>query len=378
MTAQASQLKGPAVFLAQGFGKKNWTSLAECAATAASLGYKGLQAHLWNGGPIDLELAAGSEAYCDGKQAEATKAGCPIVELANHCDWQLVRCAPCYLKLHQWPAPKHLHGNHVALSEWGANRAKLSVAAAHNFGFKKVGGFSGTSIFHLVYPWPQRPAGLVAAAFNALAAAWLPIFDYADKLGVDVCFELHPGEDLMDGNTFNMFLRYIKNHPRCNILLDLSHKVLAGMTNRHMLGFINTNAARIKMFHVKDGEFNPTDGGGVYDGYQDWGKRAGRFRSTGDGQIDYASVFTLLQSLGLDLWATLEWEDCAGKGWAQGVREGAQYIKAWMDGTNPPARTEPEKTDDGAFDDFAKSTVDTELIAEIIGIPVSQVNTVAA
>lgn len=253
-----TSVKGPAVFLAQGYGKANWKTLKECATTAASLDYKGLQAHLWNGGPVDLELAAGSKAYCEDLQAIASGAGCPIVELANHCDWQLVRCAPAYLKLHQWPAPEHLHGNATALAEWASTRAKMSVAAARNFGFDRVGGFSGTSIFHLVYPWPQRPKGLVEAAFRALAKAWLPIFDYAEKLGVDVCFELHPGEDLMDGDTFNQFLSYIKHHSRCNILLDLSHMVLGGMTNRHMLGFISTNKDRIRMFHVKDGEFIPT------------------------------------------------------------------------------------------------------------------------
>lgn len=368
-------LKGPGVFLAQGWGKPGWQTLEESARTAASLGYRGLQCHLWNGGPIDLELAAASTAYCDKLQDVATKAGCPIVELANHCDWQLVRCAPAYLKLHQWPAPKSIHGNAVALAAWGQQRAKLSVAAAKNFGFSRVGGFSGSSIFHLVYPWPQRPKGLVEAAYHALSKAWMPVFDFADQLDVDVCFELHPGEDLMCGGTFNAFLPYVKNHPRCNILMDLSHMVLAGMKMTQMLGFITANAGRIKMAHIKDGEFVPTPEGGVYSSYYPWNKRQGRFRSLGDGQIDYAAVIALLQSLGLDLWAILEWEDCAGKGWNQGVREGAKFIQAWMDGTEAPAQTPAEASSD-VFDDFAGGGEDFDLLSEILGIPKGDVEVI--
>lgn len=369
------RLKGPSIFIAQGLGKEGWKNLRECAATAASLGYKGLQVPLWNGGPIDLAKAAKSKDYCDEQQGIATEAGCPIVELANHCDTQLVRCTTPYGRLHRWPAPAHIEGVR-ALGEWAQQRAKMSATAARNFGLDRFAAFSGSSMFHLVYPWPQRPAGLVEAAFNALADAWMPVFEHADELGVDVCFELHPGEDLMDGSTFSRFLPYVNEHPRCKILLDLSHMALAGMRNDNMLDFIRNHQDRIGMFHVKDGEFNPNADGGVYGGYNNWADRPGRFRSLGDGQIDYSSVFGLLKQLDLDLWATLEWECCV-KGWKQGSREGAQYIQAWIDGTQQPARTEAEEHSDGAFDDFAKANVDTKLLAWILGIPESEVNTEA-
>lgn len=371
----SSNLKGPGVFLAQGWGKPGWQTLEECARTAASLGYRGLQCHLWNGGPINTELAATSKAYCDDMQAVATNAGCPIVEVANHCDTQLVRCTPAYLKMHSWPAPKHLHGNPAALAEWAANRAKLSVAAAANFGFKNVAAFSGTGMFHTMYPWPQRPKGLVTAGYHALAKAWRPILDFADLHDVTVRFEIHPGEDLHDGDSFEQWLPYVKHHSRAGILLDLSHFVLSGMRMTHMLGYINQWKDRIGMFHVKDGEFQPTPGGGVYGGFNDWRKRPSRFRSLGDGQIDYPAVFALLQTLGLDLWATVEWE-CAFKPWNQGVSEAAKYVEAWMNGTEPPAKTEPEVSSD-TFDDFAGGGgEDVDLLAEILGIPRGEVELV--
>lgn len=373
------RLQGPAVFLAQGYGKKGWKTLEECAHSAAELGYRGMQVQLWNGGPIDLEKAAASPAYCDELQGIATRAGCPIVSLANHCDTQLVQLAPQDAKLHAWPAPAELRGNVKGLREWAHRRALLSVDATANFGFDRFAAFSGSSIFDRIYPWPQRPAGLVEAAFNLLASAWLPVFEAAEKRNVNVCFELHPGEDLMDGDTFNRFLPYVEHHPRCCILLDLSHMVLAGMTNRNMLDFIEENSGRIRMFHVKDGEFVPTAGGGAYGSFNPWNKRQGRFRSTGDGQIDYAGVFEKLRQKATDIdWAVLEWEDCAGKGWRQGVREGAQYIQAWLDGRTPPAQTAAEPHDDGAFDDFAQADVDRDLIAELLGIYPQEVNTTAA
>lgn len=378
MNVSSGGLKGPAIFLAQGWKKPGWTTLEECARTAASLGYKGLQGFLWGGGPIDVELAAQSTTYCEDIQATATGAGCSIVELADHCDSQLVSCSPTYARLHAWPAPEAIRRDRKAVKEWAQERAKNVVRATRNFGFDRVAMFSGTYLFPFLYPWPQRPQGLVEAGFNALAKDWLPILDLADQLGVDLCYELHPGEDLMCGDTFNRFLPYVKNHPRCKILLDLSHMVLAGMKMEHMLSYIDSNAARIGMMHVKDGELCPNGGGAVYSGYNSWPKRQSRFRSLGDGQISYAEVFALLKQLGLDLWATVEWEDCAGKGWAQGVREGAAYVQAWLDGTAEPAQTGPEPGATETFDDFASTgSPDVELIADLLGLDPADVNTTA-
>jgi sugar phosphate isomerase/epimerase len=372
---QASTIKGPAIFLAQGYGKPGWSTLAECAKTAGSLGYKGMQVQLWKGGPIDLNNAATSAEYCQEQQGIATEAGCPIVELANHCDTQLVVCGQAYFPLHKGLAPEALRGSPSDVAEWALGRAKKSASAARNFGFDTVAAFSGTSIFHTVYPWPQRPAGLVEAAMNHLASSWMPAFDHAKELGVKYCFELHPGEDLMDGTTFEMFLQYVKDHVACCILLDLSHFALAAMAKKAMLAYIKKFKDRIKMMHVKDGEFFSNENGGVYGGYLPWHKRQGRFRSLGDGQIDYQAVFDLVgRELGLDLCSTVEWEDCAGKGWKQGVREGVDYVNAWTNQTQEPQQTSAEAHEDGAFDDFAATDCDAVLIGELLGIPTQDVN----
>jgi len=367
------RLKGPSVFLAQGFGKEGWKTLRECAQTAASLNYRGLQLPLWEKGLVDLAQAAKSKGYCQDLQGTATAAGCPIVEVANHCGTQLARVSPPYANLHRWVAPKSLEGI-KALTKWGQQQGLLSVTGRHTSRAAPVAGFRAWWCFHTCSAWRQRPAGLGEAAFNLLAEAWMPVFEKGEELGVDVCFELHPGEDLMDGASFSRFLRHVGNHKRCNILLDLSHMVVSGMTQENLLDFIRKYQDRIRMFHVKDAEFNPNADGGVYGGYLDWAERPARFRSLGDGQIDYAAVFELLKELDLDLWSTLEWECCV-KGWKQGVREGAQYIQAWIDGTAQPERTEAESHSEGAFDDFAKGNVNKKVIGQILGIPESEVNT---
>lgn len=131
------------------------------------------------------------------------------------------------------------------------------------------------------YPWPPHNRQRFEEAFLELARRWRPILDRFDHHGVDVCFEIHPGEDLHDGVTFERFLALVDNHPRCNILYDPSHLLLQQMD---YLGFIDVYHSRIKAFHVKDAEYHASSRSGVYGGYQPWLDRAGRFRSLGTGR----------------------------------------------------------------------------------------------
>ena len=122
---------------------------------------------------------------------------------------------------------------------------------------------------------------------------------------MNLCYEIHPGEDLHDGVTFERFLEAVNGHERANILYDPSHFVLQQLD---YLDFIDIYHERIKMFHVKDAEFNPDGRSGVYGGYQDWIDRAGRFRSLGDGQIDFRGVFSKLAQYDYEGWG------CPGMG----------------------------------------------------------------
>ena len=198
----------------------------------------------------------------------------------------------------------------------------LAARASRKLGLNAHATFSGALLWHTVYPWPQRPEGLVETGFAELAARWLPILDHAEENGVDLCYEIHPGEDLHDGVSYEMFLERTGNHARANMLYDPSHYVLQALD---YLDNIDIYHGRIRMFHVKDAELNPTGRQGVYSGYQGWTDRAGRFRSLGDGQVDFGAVFSKMAANDFDGWAVVEWECCL-KHPEDGAREGAAFV----------------------------------------------------
>lgn len=349
-----AEMKGPAIFLAQFIGDEApFNSLENMAKWAAELGYKGIQVPTNDPRFIDLEKAATDQAYCDELKATCESVGVAITELSTHLQGQLVAVHPAYDELFDNFAPAELHGKPKARTEWAINQLKLAAKASQNLGLKAHATFSGALLWHLVYPWPQRPAGLVEQGFAELAKRWKPILDAFDEAGVDVCYEIHPGEDLHDGATFERFLKAVDYHPRANILFDPSHFVLQQLD---YLDFIDRYHDRIKMFHVKDAEFNATGRSGVYGGYEDWVDRPGRFRSLGDGQVDFKGIFSKLTQYGFDGWAVLEWECCL-KDSTQGAAEGAPFICEHMITRSKYA-----------FDDFAGASSSETRNKRILGL----------
>jgi sugar phosphate isomerase/epimerase len=347
-------IKGPAIFLAQFMGDQApFNSLESICRWAASLGYVGVQIPTWDSRLIDLEKAAQSKDYCDDLRGRVEACGVQITELSTHLQGQLVAVHPAYDLMFDAFAPEHLRGNPSARTEWAVQTMKNAAKASQNLGLDAHATFSGALIWHTIYPWPQRPKGLVEAGFRELANRWRPILNAFDEAGVDLCYEIHPGEDLHDGATFERFLAAVDNHPRCNILYDPSHFVLQQLD---YLQYIDFYHERIKMFHVKDAEFNATGRSGVYGGYQDWIDRPGRFRSLGDGQVDFSSIFSKLAQYNYRGWAVLEWECCI-KDAEQGAAEGAPFIEDHI-----------IQVTERAFDDFAGGAIDEELIKKIIGL----------
>jgi sugar phosphate isomerase/epimerase len=347
-------IKGPAIFLAQFAGDAEpFNSLSGLARWAAGLGYRGVQIPAWDGRLIDLAKAASSKTYCDEIKGVLADAGLAVTELATHLQGQLVAAHPAYDEMLDGFAPASVHGNPAARQAWAVEQMKLAAKASQNLGLTAHATFSGALAWPFLYPFPQRPAGLIETAFDELAKRWTPILDAFDAAGVDVCYEIHPSEDLFDGATFEMFLERVKNHPRANLLYDPSHFVLQQLD---YLQYIDIYHERIKMFHVKDAEFNPTGRQGVYSGYQPWVDRAGRFRSLGDGQVDFSAIFSKLTQYGFDGWAVLEWE-CCMKHPEQGAAEGAPFIQDHI-----------IRVTEKAFDDFAGAGTDLAANRRILGI----------
>jgi sugar phosphate isomerase/epimerase len=347
-------IKGPAIFLAQFAGDQApFNSLAGIARWAADLGYLGVQIPSWDARLFDLAKAAGSDADCDEVKGTLADAGVALTELSSHLQGQLVAVHPAYdVSFDAFAAPQ-VRGNPQARQEWAVEQMHLAAKASRRLGLASHVSFSGALAWPYLYPWPPRPAGLIETAFDELARRWKPILDAFDEAGVDVGYELHPGEDLIDGVTFEMFLQRVGNHPRCHINYDPSHFLLQQLD---YLGFIDVYHERIKAFHVKDAELNPTPSQGVYSGFQSWTDRAGRFRSLGDGQVDFVGIFSKLAAYNYDSWAVLEWECCL-KHPEDGAREGAPFIADHI-----------IRVTEAAFDDFAAGTADDAANRRMLGI----------
>lgn len=349
-----NQIKGPAIFLAQFISDgAPFNTLEGLAKWASGKGYKALQMPTLNPEIFDLKQAAENQDYCEQIKATLAQFGLEISELSTHIQGQLIAVHPAYDLLMDQFAPEAVKGNSSARTEWATNELMLAARASANLGLNAHATFSGSLMWPYVYPWPQRPQGLVEQGFAELAKRWLPILDEFDKAGVDVCYELHPGEDLFDGTSFEYFLESVNHHPRANVLYDPSHMLLQGMD---YIGFIDRYHSRIKAFHVKDAEFRPSASQGVYGGYAGWTERAGRFRSLGDGQIDFVQIFSKLTQYGFDGWAVLEWECCL-KDSEQGAAEGAPFISQHL-----IHRTEK------AFDDFASGSQQDDLNNNLLGL----------
>ncbi len=347
-------VKGPAIFLAQfAADAAPFNSFAAICEWAGSLGYEGVQIPSWDARLFDLAKAASSKTYCDEVSGIAASHGLAITELSTHLQGQLVAVNPAYDEAFDAFAPKETHGRPRERQKWAVEQLLMAAKASRRLGLEAHATFSGALAWPYVYPWPQRAPGLIETAFAELARRWRPILDAFDEEDVDVAFEIHPGEDIFDGTTFERFLEALKGHKRCNILYDPSHFVLQQLDH---LAFLDIYHERIKAFHAKDAEFNPTGRQGVYSGYSPWVERAGRFRSLGDGQVDFSGIFSKLAQYGYSSWAVLEWECCL-KHPEDGAREGAEFIRRHI-----------VRVTEKAFDDFAGGATDKKQIERALGL----------
>ena len=347
-------VKGPGIFLAQ-FASDNapFNTLAGMAQWAAGLGFVGVQIPSWDARLFDLKQAASSQTYCDEILGVVSQAGLRVTELSTHLQGQLVATHPAYDTAFADFAPAGLSSDPKGRQAWAVEQLLYAAKASQRMGLTAHATFSGALAWPFFYPWPQRPAGLIDAAFLELGKRWLPILNAFDEAGVDVCYELHPGEDLHDGVTFERFLAAVHGHNRANILYDPSHMILQQMD---YLGFLDVYHDRIRAFHVKDAEYRPNARSGVYGGYQDWIDRPGRFRSLGDGQIDFSAIFSKMAQYDYPGWAVLEWECCL-KHPEAGAAEGAKFIKEKI-----------IRVTDRAFDDFAGAAADAAKNNRILGL----------
>ncbi|SFZ90928.1 Sugar phosphate isomerase/epimerase [Flaviramulus basaltis] len=347
-------IKGPAIFLAQFMDDKEpFNSLDGLCKWASDLGYKGIQIPTLDKSIIDLDIAADSQTYCDSFKGKINSYGLEITELSTHIQGQLVAVHPAHDIMFDVFVPKALQGKPKERTAWATDQMHKAAKTSKRLGLNAHATFSGSLLWPYVHPWPQQPKGLIELGFKELADRWKPILNTFEDNGVDVCYEVHPVEDIHDGDTFERFLEATGNHKAVNILYDPSHFVLQQLD---YIKYIDHYHEFIKAFHVKDSEFNPSGKKGTFGGYNDWKNRAGRYRSLGDGQVDFKKVFSKLTEYGCDVWAVLEWE-CVIKSPEQGAREGVDFIQnRIIEVTNK------------RFDDFAGGESDEKQLKKILGL----------
>lgn len=345
-------IKGPGIFLAQFVrDEAPFNSLKGLAEWVSGIGYKGVQIPSWDASLFDLDKAAESKGYCDEIRGVLDQYGLVPIELGSYLQGQVLAFHPAYEAGFKPFYPDGLQGK--AITEWATDKLMKSVKASVNLGTTNISAMSGGFAWHMIYPWPQRPDGLIDESFTELAKRWRPILDFAKENGVTFGYELHPGSDLYDGATYELFLEKTDTHEAACLTYDPSHFLLQQLDYTK---FIELYHDRIRAFHVKDAEFRPDGRVGVYGGYQGWTGRAGRFRSLGDGQVDFKRIFSLLTQFGYDGWAILEWECCI-KSPAQGAAEGAPFIQDHI-----------IEATEVAFDDFAGGETDRELNRRMLGL----------
>lgn len=349
-----SQIEGPGLMLSQFIGETApFNSLEGIARWAHGLGFRGLQVPVHDPGILDVAALAQSAAKARDTVARLAGIGMVISELAAHRAGHLMAVNPAFDQIADAFSPKAHHGNPAGRQADAERTMFLAIQAAKNLGVHKLVTFSGALVWPFFYPWPPPPAGLIERGFDELAARWRPVVEHAADHGVDLLFELHPGEDVHDGVTFAMFLERLQGHSAVKILFDPSHMLVQHMD---YLGFIDHWAPRIGGFHVKDAEFIKSAQSGVYGGFAEWRDRPGRFRSPGDGQVDFKGIFSRLAHAGYAGWAVLEWE-CALKSPEQGAREGAAFIRDHI--IQPSSRI---------FDAALRRPADRALLDSILGI----------
>ncbi len=347
-------IKGPGLFLAQ-FAQDTapHNSLMAMAQWAAGYGYKAVQIPSWDRRLFDLDLASTSETYCDEVQGGLADHGIVISELSTHFQGQMVSVHPAYDLMFDGQVAPALRGNPDKRRLWAMDQVKKAAVVSRRLGLTESVSFTGSLAWPYFYPYPQRPDGLIEECFAEQGRRWRPILDVYEENGVDLCYEIHPTEDIFDGDTFEMFLAAVGGHARCHINYDASHFIKQCMD---YLGFIDVYHERIKMFHVKDAEFNPTARQGVYGGYKGWLERAGRDRSLGHGQVDFKGVFSRLTQYGFKGWAVYEWECCLQHPEAA-ARDGARFIADQI-----------IEATDRVFDDFAKTGADRTTNRALLGL----------
>ncbi|GAF03963.1 sugar phosphate isomerase/epimerase family protein [Saccharicrinis fermentans] len=290
---------------------------------AHSFGYDGLELACWGN---HFEVDKADQAYCDEKQAILKKYDLKVYAISTH----LIGQAVCdhIDERHKAILPNYIYGDGKpeGVRQRAAAEIIKTAEAAKRLGVKIVNGFTGSSIWHLLYAFPPAPQEMIDAGFKDFSERWTPILDAYDKLGIQYALEVHPTEIAFDIASAERTLQAIHYHPSFGFNYDPSHLGYQGVD---YVKFINKFAQHIVHVHMKDVAWSdtPTEAG-VFGGHTNFGdaRRFWDFRSMGRGNINFEKIIRALNRINYTGPLSVEWEDGAMDR-EQGASESCRYVK---------------------------------------------------
>lgn len=295
------------------------------AAKAASWGYDGLELACW-GDHFSVSEALEDEAYCAGRRELLARHGLELYAISNHLVGQAV-CDRIDAR-HQAILPPGVwgDGDPEGVRQRAAAEMQRTARAASRLGVSVVNGFTGSSIWHLLYSFPPNTPEMIDAGFEDFARRWNPILDVFDEVGVRFALEVHPTEIAFDISSAHRALAAIDSRPAFGFNYDPSHFGYQGVD---YVQFIHDFGDRIYHVHMKDVWWSGRPRrAGVFGGHTDFGHadRFWDFRSIGRGSIDFEEIIRALNRIGYDGPLSIEWED-GGMDREHGAAEACGAVK---------------------------------------------------
>jgi len=297
--------------------------LEEVAKIMAGFGYDGLEVACW-GDHLDVFRAAEDKAYCKKQRSILEKHNLQLFAISNHLAGQLV----CDLNNDSRSdafAPAECAGNAEKKRAWAVEAMKKTAHAARNMGVQVVNGFTGSSIWHLLYSFPPVSDAMIEEGFRYFAKMWNPILDEFDKCGVKFALEVHPTEIAFDIYTAKRALEAVGNRETFGFNFDPSH-LHWQMVNP--VFFLKEFSSRIYHVHMKDAALQLDGMSGILGSHLNFGdpRRGWDFRSLGHGGVNFEEIIRTLNQIGYQGPLSVEWED-SGMDRMHGAKEACEFVK---------------------------------------------------
>ena len=297
--------------------------LKELASKAAGWGYDGLELACW-GDHMDVERAAADKSYCQKQLDILKKNNLEVFAVSHHLAGQLV----CDLNNDSRSdafAPADCAGNAEKKRTWAVETMKNTARAAKNLGVKVVNGFTGSSIWHMLYSFPPVSDEMIDEGFAYFAEMWNPILDVFDDCGVKFALEVHPTEIAFDIITAERALKAIGRRETFGFNFDPSHLYWQMVDP---VCFLNEFSDRIYHVHMKDAALQLNGRGGILASHLNFGKpgRGWDFRSLGRGGVNFEEIIRALNKIGYAGPLSVEWED-SGMDREHGAKEACEFVK---------------------------------------------------